>query len=192
MSRNQQWGAAGLGIFAAIFLGGCSSSQIGRIDSNRDIYESWPIETRQAVLDGKVEQGMTPDMVQMAIGKPTEKVASPGATGEEIWIYRKGGVDDSMMGYPGSYPSASYPGGGYPGSGYPSSSGNTIGITTGRGGTGIITGGGLGIGGGMGGLGGMGGSGPMVMGPPMRRTPAEEREVVFRDGVVFRADQPVK
>ena len=190
---RQSCGVAGL--LAMGLLAGCSSSQMGRIDSNREIYESWPIEIRQAVLDAKVEVGMTPDMVQMAIGKPTEVVASPGGTGEEIWIYRKGGVDDSMMGYPPSYPGA-----GYPGVGFPSSSGNggTVGITTGRGGTGITTGGGIGIGGGTGigsgigstGIGGIGGSGPLIMGPPMSRTPVEEREVVFRDGVVFRADPP--
>jgi hypothetical protein len=146
-----------------------------------------------------VEQGMLPEMVQVAWGKPTEVVASPGGgPGDEIWVYKRGGgVDDSsMVGMPGaSYPGGGYPGsaypGGYPGSGYPSmgGSGGSIGISTGRGGTGIVTGGstGIGIGGGMGGI-GIGGGG---MGGPMSRpTPADVREVVFRNGVVFRADPP--
>lgn len=180
-------------MLAAVLLSGCASSQMNRIDANRDIYETWPIETRQAVLDGKVEQGMLPEMVQVAWGKPTEVVASPGGgPGDEIWVYKRGGVDDSSMaGMPGaSYPGGGYPGG-YPGTGYPSmgGSGGSIGISTGRGGTGIITGGstGIGIGGGMGGI-GIGGGG---MGAPMSRsTPADVREVVFRNGVVFRADPP--
>ncbi len=201
MSRNHLCGAAGLGMMAVIFLSGCASGQMNRIDANRDLYEQWPIETKQAVLDGKVESGMLPEMVQVAWGKPTEVVASPGGgPGDEIWVYKRGGVDDSaMMGgmgpsYPGGgYPSGTYPGGaGYPGGypsgtypgGYPSGGGgSTIGISTGRGGTGIITGGGVGIGGGLGG----GGSGSPIM---TRPTPADVREVVFRNGVVHRADPP--
>lgn len=194
MSRKYLCCAAGFGITAALFLSGCSSGQMSRIDTNRDIYETWPIETRQAVLDGNVEQGMLPEMVRVAWGKPSEVVPSPGGgPSDEIWVYKKGGEDPSMMGYPGS----SYPGGGYPGSGYPSS-GPSIGISTGRGGTGIITGGGggIGIGGGTGisgGIGGIGiGGGGMggMRGPMGRPTPSDVREVVFRNGVVFRADPP--
>lgn len=202
----------GLG-FAALCLAGCqSSAQMSRIDRNRDLYEQWPIEVRQAVLDGKAEPGMTPEMVEMALGKPTEVVTRSGtpSTGDdEIWIYRTGGYEDPGMmypgamggAYPGSYP-GSYPGtypGGYP-SGYPGSTGGGVVISPGRGGgvavippsigigsrgSGISVGG---IGGGIGsaGMGGgiMGGGMPM----PVSRTPVEEREVVFRNGVVYRAD----
>jgi hypothetical protein len=191
-------------MLAAFSLGGCASGQMNRIDANRDIYETWPIETRQAVLDGKVEPGMLPEMVKVAWGTPTEVVASPGGgPGDEIWVYKKGGVDDNaMMGYPGaSYPGGGYPGSGYPGSGYPGAGypgagypstvgGPSIGISTGRGGTGIITGGGTGIsiGGGAGGIGiGGGGMGGPIMSRP---TPADVKEVVFRNGVVHRADLP--
>jgi len=194
-SRKYLCCAAGVGIVAAIFFGGCASGQMSRIDANRDIYETWPVETKQAVLDGKVEVGMLPEMVKVAWGTPSEVVASPGGgPGDEIWVYKKGGQDPSMMGYPG----ASYPGGGYPGGGYPSGGGSTIGITTGRGGTGIITGGGggIGIGGGTGISGGMGGIGigGGGMGGPMRSRPSAEdvKEVVFRNGVVFRADLPTE
>jgi len=190
MSRNYLCCALGTGLVAAILLGGCASGQMNRIDANRDIYESWPLETKQAVLDGKVEQGMTPDMVKVAWGTPTEVVAAPGGgPGDEVWVYRSGGEDPSMMNMPspanpgGGYPST-YPGsmgGGYPGGIYPSG-GSTVGISTGRGGTGIITGSSIGLGGGIGG-GGMGG-------PMTRPTPAEVKEVVFRNGVVYRADLP--
>ncbi|MEO7415138.1 MAG: hypothetical protein ABIZ81_17485 [Opitutaceae bacterium] len=207
MKRKATLSCASLLVFA--FVSGCASPQFSRIDSNRALYETWPIEIRQAVLDGKAEPGMTPDMVRMALGKPSEIVGGSNSA-EEIWVYRTGGdVDQSTMGYPGSYPS-SYPGG-YPGT-YPGTMGGTgigvqpsIGISTGPGGT--IVGGGInpsigmgtaigpatiGIGSGMGGI-GTGIGGPGVMGPmPMPATPVVDREVVFRDGVVYRADNPTK
>jgi hypothetical protein len=173
--------------------GGCASSQMNRIDRNRDIYETWPIETRQAVLDGKVEPGMNTDMVRVAWGNPSEVTTSPA--GDEIWVYSKGGDPGSVY-YPGG--GASYPAGGYPGSGIGMGGsgigmgGTGIGISTGRGGTAIGTTTGVGIGGGMGGvgiggtgIGGMGGT-PIVTRP----TPPEIREVVFRGGLVVRADKP--
>jgi hypothetical protein len=178
---------------------------MNRIDANREVYETWPIETKQAVLDGKVEQGMTPEMVKVAWGKPSEVVSSPGGgLGDEIWVYRSGGGEDpTMSGYPGpsnpggGYPSTGYPGSGYPGSGYPGGGypgggigGPSIGISTGRGGTGIVTGGGIGIGGGIGGV-GIGGGG--MGGPGMSRPrPEDVKEVVFRNGVVYRADLPTE
>jgi hypothetical protein len=186
-------------------VAGCqSSAQMSRIDRNREIYEQWPIEMRQAVLDGKAEPGMTPEMVEMALGKPTEVVTRSGtpATGDdEIWIYRTGGNEDPGMMYPGGGMGGNYPGGypgSYPGGGYPGgSTGGGIVIAPGRGGgigvippsIGIGTRG-TGIGGGIGGIGigggGMGGGMPM----PVSRTPVDEREVVFRNGVVYRADPP--
>jgi hypothetical protein len=166
---------------------------MNRIDRNRDIYETWPIETRQAVLDGKVEPGMNTDMVRVAWGNPSEVTTSPA--GDEIWVYSKGGDPGSVY-YPGG--GASYPAGGYPGSGIGMGGsgigmgGTGIGISTGRGGTAIGTTTGVGIGGGMGGvgiggtgIGGMGGT-PIVTRP----TPPEIREVVFRGGLVVRADKP--
>jgi hypothetical protein len=196
LKNTKQCGLA-VGLVVCLLAAGCSSSpQMRRIDSNRAVYEQWPIEVRQAVLDGKAEVGMTPDMVEMALGKPTDIVTRSGtpSTGDdEVWIYRTGGdqMDSGMM----------YPGGMYPGGMYPGGSGGGIVMSPGRGGgIGIIPpsigigvpigggniglgGGGIGIGGGMG---GMGGGMPM----PVQRTPVDEREVVFRNGVVYRADPP--
>ena len=161
---------------------------MSRIDRNRDIYEAWPIEVRQAVLDGKVEPGMTPDMVHVAWGEPSE-IVTQSASNDEIWVYKKGGDDGTTM-----MPGGAYPSGGMGGQG--------IGISTGRGGTSIGATGGIGIGMGGGGIGmggsgiGMGGSGIGMggtgMGTPIYTppTPAEVREVVFRNGVVYRADKP--
>jgi hypothetical protein len=205
MRRYLQWCFA---LLAAGGIAGCSSPQMSRIDSDRGLYESWPLEIKQAVLDGKAEPGMTPDMVRMALGRPTEVVTRAGAPNsgdDEIWIYRRGGeMNDPMMGgYPGGMGGA-YPagmGGGYP-AGYPGSTGGGIVISPGRGGgisvippsigIGVPIGGGnigignSGIGIGGGGMGGMGGGMPM----PVSRSPVEEREVVFRNGVVYRADPP--
>lgn len=166
-------------------LAGCASSQMSRIDANRDLYESWPLDVKQAVLDGKVEVGMTPEMVEVSWGKPAEKVA--GNMGdEEVWIYRRGGSDGSMM--PVGGPMVGM-GGGLGGIGIQTGAGGTaIGTTSGigiGGGSGIGMGSGVGIGGGMGGMGGMGA--PVIMTPP---TPPDEREVVFRNGTVYRADPP--
>ena len=193
MSRNHL--CCAVGVVSAFFLGGCSSSQMGRIDRNRDLYETWPIETRQAVLDGKVEPGMNADMVIVAWGKPTEIATSPA--GDEIWVYSKGGDPGSVY-YPGGGMGTTGTTGGMGGSGIGiGSSGPGIGISTGRGGTSIGGTGGIGIGGGLGGTGigggiggtgiGGGGIGGPIITPPR---PPEIREVVFRGGVVVRADKP--
>jgi hypothetical protein len=180
--------SVGVLLAAAVFAGGCASSQMSRIDQNRDIYEKWPLEIRQAVLDGKVEAGMTPEMVSVAWGKPSE-VVTQSKNGDEIWVFKRGGNSGDVY-----YPAGSYPSGNYPGSGVYGGGGPGIGISTGRGGTAIgATGGvGIGMGGGMGGpvigpTGGMGGLGGPIVTPP---TPPEIREVVFRNGVVLKADLP--
>src|SRR3954469_17491219 len=103
MKRKANWSRAWL--LGASLVAGCASPQFNRIDSNRELYESWPLEVRQAVLDGRAEKGMTSDMVAMGLGKPTEIVAG-SSSAEEIWIYRTGGENfDPTMSYPGSYPS---------------------------------------------------------------------------------------
>jgi hypothetical protein len=81
-----------LALATAALFAGCSTSPLSRIDANRALYETWPLEVQQAVLDGRAEKGMTHDQVMMSIGKPTEvqtRVARGGD--EEVWIYRKGG-----------------------------------------------------------------------------------------------------
>jgi hypothetical protein len=178
-------------LLAVGLAGGCASSQMNRIDRNRDIYETWPIDIRQAVLDGKVEPGMNPDMVRVAWGEPNEVAVSPA--GDEIWVYSRGGDPGSVY-YPGggaAYPGGAYPGGAYPGGGYPGGvvGGPGIGISTGRGGTSVGATGGIGMGGpmGVGGIGNTGGMGGPIVTPPR---PPEVREVVFRNGVVLKADPP--
>lgn len=173
----------GMAAVAVILLAACSSPQFSRIDANREIYESWPIEIRQAVLDGKVEVGMTPDMVKVAWGKPTEVVSRSNVPGdEEIWIYRTGGDDPDPM------PMTTYPSTGMGGIGMGGGGLGGVGITTGRGGTTI--GSNIGMGPNIGLGPGVMTSSPAIIVPPptLPPTPVEEREVVFRNGVVYRAD----
>jgi hypothetical protein len=120
-----------------------------RVDANRDAYESWSLDIKDAVLSGQVLRGMTTDMVYVARGKPSERIERGG--GDEIWIYRIGGGGGgagSLLrgttvtvgtggggGYPSGYPTG-YPSG-YPGGGYPSTGGGvSVPITLGSGGSG--------------------------------------------------------
>jgi len=71
---------------------------MSRIDSNRTAYESWPLEVQQAVLNGRADKGMTPEMVRMALGEPTKIETRDGKNGEEeVWIYEKGGGAASSL-----------------------------------------------------------------------------------------------
>jgi hypothetical protein len=70
----------------------CATSPMSRIDANRAAYESWPLEVQEAILNGQVKPGMTPEMVEMSVGKPTEVVNRAVSAGQdEVWIYRKRG-----------------------------------------------------------------------------------------------------
>lgn len=83
------------GLFSlALTLGlvGCAnSSPISRIDANRGKYESWPLDVQQAVLNREAIKGMTPEQVEMALGKPAEVITRSATEDEQIWVYRKGG-----------------------------------------------------------------------------------------------------
>lgn len=84
----------------AVFLGGCaSSSPISRIDADRAKYESWPLDVQQAILNGEAIKGMTPEQVEMALGKPTQVVTRSAKSGDdEVWVYRKGGALSGLGG----------------------------------------------------------------------------------------------
>ena len=176
-------------VLAAALLGlaGCASgdgtmfsssgSIMDRVDRHRDEYETWPIEVKQAVLDGKVAKGMTPTMVEVALGKPSEVVSRGG--GDEVWVYKirgsssgssGGGIGGTTVTVGTGYPSGVY----YPGTG---------GVYGGTGGvygsnSGIYT---SGI--------------PVAIPLPSSGGGYEndiEREVIFRDGIVARADPAPK
>ncbi|MSU45692.1 MAG: hypothetical protein EXS42_00830 [Lacunisphaera sp.] len=79
-----------LALLTALSIAGCSSSPMSRIDANRARYESWPYEIQEAVLYGRVVPGMTPEMVEMVLGQPSQVMNRSGRKGdEEVWIYKK-------------------------------------------------------------------------------------------------------
>ena len=83
---------------ATILLAGCSTSPMFRIDANRALYESWPLEIQSAVLEGKAVNGMTPAMVRMALGEPTRIMPNAGyEKGEETWTYEKSGGSGASL-----------------------------------------------------------------------------------------------
>ncbi|MES2692153.1 MAG: hypothetical protein V4773_01685 [Verrucomicrobiota bacterium] len=73
-------------------LAACSTSPMSRIDSDRARYETWPLEVQQAILNGEAIKGMTPEQVEMSLGKPSQIVSRSGKGGgdDEVWVYKKG------------------------------------------------------------------------------------------------------
>ena len=80
---------------ASALLAACSSSPLSRIDSNRAVYETWPLEVQEAVLNGEVKKGMTREQVEMALGKPSQIVSR--SVNDEVWVYRKSGAGSSLL-----------------------------------------------------------------------------------------------
>lgn len=74
----------------SMVLAACSSSPMSRIDADRARYDSYPIEVRQAILNGEAIKGMTPEQVEMSLGKPSQVITRSAKGGEdEVWVYRK-------------------------------------------------------------------------------------------------------
>ena len=75
---------------ALSLIGACSSSPMSRIKAKHAVYETWPIDVLEAVVRPQVSPGMTPAMVEVALGKPTEVQSRVGKVGpEEGWIDQK-------------------------------------------------------------------------------------------------------
>lgn len=91
-------------LLMALFLVGCSStSPMSRIEANRALYESFPYEMQEAILNGKIVPGMTPEMVKMTLGEPSEVTGRNGRKGaEEVWTYKTssggGGLGNALHG----------------------------------------------------------------------------------------------
>jgi outer membrane protein assembly factor BamE (lipoprotein component of BamABCDE complex) len=72
-------------------LTGCATSTtpMNRIDANRAEYETWPLAVKQAILDGRVEKGMTAKQVEVALGEPASKEIRETRSGtQEVWVYK--------------------------------------------------------------------------------------------------------
>lgn len=143
---------------ALALLGACASTPMSRIDAKRAVYETWPIDVQEAVVRQQAIPGMTPEMVEVALGKPTEVQSRAGKDGpEEVWIYRK-----SANALPGLL--------------------RNTGLSVG--GVGVSNAG-ISVGGNVGGVGVSTGTSARRGGA---RTPtdADDQEIVFRNGTVLR------
>ena len=75
---------------ALSLLGASTSSPMWRIKAKRAHYETRPIEDQEAVVRPQAIAGMTPAMLEVALGKPTEVESRVGKVGpEEGWIDQK-------------------------------------------------------------------------------------------------------
>jgi len=81
----------------SVLLAACASSgpsRMDRINANRDAYNTWPLEYREAIVGGMAVPGMTGEMVRMALGEPAEIIRRSTPNGEEeAWVYQKKDYD---------------------------------------------------------------------------------------------------
>jgi hypothetical protein len=81
---------AALAAAALSFTGCVTSNPDTRIAQNRALYDSLALDVREKIAAGRVDLGFTPDMVYLALGKPSRRVERI-ATNEtnEIWYYTR-------------------------------------------------------------------------------------------------------
>lgn len=71
----------------ALALSACAGPS-ARIRRHRQAFDSYPPPIQQAIREGRVELGMTPQMVELAAGAPDQKLESQSAAGTiETWLY---------------------------------------------------------------------------------------------------------
>ncbi|MDA3874294.1 MAG: hypothetical protein PF795_10100, partial [Kiritimatiellae bacterium] len=59
-----------------------------RIQANPEQFESFPSEAQTSIREGQIELGFTPEMVEMAKGRPNRLYSRKTTDGEiEIWSY---------------------------------------------------------------------------------------------------------
>ena len=80
-------GAFGLAL--ALLFTGCAVTRTVRIQQDRAVYDSWPVEMQRAVSDGKIVPGMSSEMVRVAWGMPAQSSSDPSNT-YLFWMYTVG------------------------------------------------------------------------------------------------------
>jgi hypothetical protein len=66
---------------------GCASVE-SRVKDHQSAFNAWPAEVQDKVRAGKVEMGFTPEMVEVALGKPDRLSSRTTDRGNaEVWIY---------------------------------------------------------------------------------------------------------
>ena len=77
--RLRPW--LGNNVFALTVLiasAGCATSPMSRIDAKRSVYESWPVEMQEAVLQQRAIAGMTPEIAAALLPHLSLAKESPG------------------------------------------------------------------------------------------------------------------
>jgi hypothetical protein len=73
---------------AVILLAACASTPESRIKKNPELFASFPAEAQAKIQKGEVDIGFTPDMVEIAKGKPNRTYSRRTAAGDaEVWSY---------------------------------------------------------------------------------------------------------
>jgi len=77
---------------AVTLLAACASTPESRIADHYGVFAEFPPDVRQKIRAGQVDLGFTPEMVQLALGKPARQFTSKNENGEaETWVYHKTG-----------------------------------------------------------------------------------------------------
>lgn len=87
MNRKKTLRLLGFGALLAL-TAGCSTTDTveSRIRKNPELFAGLSAEEKKQIQDGVITVGFSPEMVQMALGKP-ERIAPGRGPGEEDWIY---------------------------------------------------------------------------------------------------------
>src|SRR4051794_38761062 len=97
-------------ITSVVLVAGCSSTPQDRISQNRKTFESYPADVQRKISAGQADIGFSPEMVTLALGKPSKIYHRADTQGEsEVWVYAKSkpqfsfgvGVGSSSGGYHG-------------------------------------------------------------------------------------------
>jgi outer membrane protein assembly factor BamE (lipoprotein component of BamABCDE complex) len=71
----------------ALFASACATTDT-RIQKNQTAFNAYPPSVQQAIRNGRIEIGFTPDQVRMAMGEPTRSYTRTSASGTSlVWAY---------------------------------------------------------------------------------------------------------
>jgi outer membrane protein assembly factor BamE (lipoprotein component of BamABCDE complex) len=78
-------------LLASILLiaSGCvTSTPQSRISEHREAYNGFPAEAQRKISAGEVDVGFTPEMVRLALGKPSREFNRQTENGStDVWVY---------------------------------------------------------------------------------------------------------
>jgi hypothetical protein len=76
-----------LALLACLLLAACSTPE-SRIAANRPAFDRLPAAAQQKIQAGHIDVGFTPEMVELALGKPANTFVRKSTAGDtEVWIY---------------------------------------------------------------------------------------------------------